>query len=101
MATVVPVGQLSEVAERSRAPHRRRLTLSLLVVGAVGTRSGMARRPAAASFSDGGGRIATVKTMADESRWVPDLGYWAASVDPGGGHHPSCSPSRTRTAGLR
>jgi hypothetical protein len=40
------------------------------------------------SGSDAGGRVATVKAMADHGRWVPDVGYWAAAADPTGRFHP-------------
>jgi hypothetical protein len=40
------------------------------------------------SGSDAGGKVATVKTMAERHSLVPDVGYWAASADPTGRYHP-------------
>ena len=81
----------SDITERRSdiTEHRRlRLALSLLIIGFVAVSVAWLGDPRAASFSDAGGRLATVKTMADEGRWVPDIGYWAAPVDVEGLHHP-------------
>ncbi len=76
--------------------------LSLLLVGFVALAVAWLGDPRAASFSDAGGRLATVKTMADDGRWVPDLGYWAGPVDPDGSAPPDpASRGRTATAGSR
>jgi hypothetical protein len=40
------------------------------------------------SGSDAGGKVATVKVMAEQGRWVPDVGYWAQRWDPSGSLHP-------------
>ncbi len=39
------------------------------------------------SGSDAGGKVATVRSMAEEGRWVPDVGYWAAEFDADGRYH--------------
>ncbi|HMK12458.1 MAG TPA: hypothetical protein VK461_12790, partial [Acidimicrobiales bacterium] len=78
----------AELGEQVRPTTRRRLALSLIFVGLVALGVAWAGDPRAASFSDAGARLATTKTMADEGRWAPDLGYWAADVDPTGSHHP-------------
>jgi hypothetical protein len=59
------------------------LLLAILYAGVIGL--GDAR---AWSGSDAGGRVATVKWMAEHHSWVPQVGYWAAEADPGGVHHP-------------
>ena len=74
----------SDITEHRGSDSR----LSLLIIGFVALSVAWLGDPRAASFSDAGGRLATVKTMADEGRWVPDIGYWAASVDAEGLHHP-------------
>jgi hypothetical protein len=56
------------------------LALYALVVGLGDTR--------AASGSDAGGKVATVKYMHDHHTLVPQVGYWAASADPSGTFHP-------------
>jgi hypothetical protein len=40
------------------------------------------------SGSDAGGKVATVKVMAEHNRWIPDVGYWAQRWDPSGTLHP-------------
>jgi hypothetical protein len=40
------------------------------------------------SGSDAGGKVATVKVMAERHSWTPDVGYWAARWDSGGEFHP-------------
>jgi hypothetical protein len=49
----------------------------------------------AASGSDAGGKIATVKVMAERGSWSPDIGYWAARWDPDGDFHPIYYTYRT------
>ena len=39
------------------------------------------------SGSDPGGKVATVRWMAQHHSWSPDVGYWAARADPTGAHH--------------
>ena len=56
------------------------LALYALVVGLGDTR--------AASGSDAGGKVATVKYMHDHHTLVPEVGYWAAPADPTGTFHP-------------
>lgn len=56
------------------------LGLYALVIGAGNAR--------AWSGSDAGGRVATVKWMADHHSWTPQVGYWANNLDPAGVHHP-------------
>ena len=43
--------------------------------------------PRVASGSDVGGKLATVKTMAESGTWTPDVGYWAETEDPEGRFH--------------
>ena len=87
MTTVAPVVQSSEVAERARLDDRRRLALSLVLVGLVALAVAWLGDPRAASFSDAGGRLATVKTMADTA---PGCRTSATGPRgrPGGVHHP-------------
>lgn len=40
------------------------------------------------SYSDVGGRLATVRHMAAEGSWLPEVGYWAEDYDPAGAYHP-------------
>ncbi|MBK9181325.1 MAG: hypothetical protein IPM45_17500 [Acidimicrobiales bacterium] len=42
----------------------------------------------AASFSDVGGKVATLRVMGERDSWEPDVGYWAAAADPEAVHHP-------------
>ncbi|HTN78471.1 MAG TPA: hypothetical protein VMK16_02260 [Acidimicrobiales bacterium] len=77
----------AELAEQVRPTTHRRLALSLLFVGLVALAVAWIGDPRAASFSDAGARLATTKTMAAAGHWAPDLGYWAADVDPSGAHH--------------
>ena len=77
-----------EVAEPTRSHGRGALALALLFIGIVALGVAWIGDPRAASFSDAGGRLATVKTMAENHTWTPDLGYWASGVDPSGLHHP-------------
>ncbi len=38
--------------------------------------------------SDSGGKLATARVMADDASRSPDVGYWAADLDPEGQFHP-------------
>lgn len=88
MASVAAMRERSEVAARPARHDRRRLGLSLLIVGVIALAVAWLGDPRTASFSDAGARLATVKTMAANNTWEPDLGYWAGSVDPGATNHP-------------
>jgi hypothetical protein len=46
------------------------------------------------SGSDAGGKVATVKYMADHHTWWPEVGYWADRADPSGARHPLIYTSR-------
>ena len=59
------------------------LALALLYTLVIGL--GDAR---AWSGSDAGGKVATIRYMAEHHTWVPEVGYWASDLDPSGGHHP-------------
>ena len=88
MGSVTEVAERSQVAERTPSHERRKLAIALIFIGCVALAVAWLGDPRAASFSDAGGRLATVKTMAETNTWLPDLGYWAEAVDPGGGDHP-------------
>ncbi len=38
--------------------------------------------------TDVGGKTATLQAMVDRGDWSPDIGYWAADLDPDGSLHP-------------
>jgi hypothetical protein len=88
MASVAAMRESPEVAARPARHDRRRLGLSLLIVGVIALAVAWLGDPRTASFSDAGARLATVRTMAANNTWEPDLGYWAGSVDPGATNHP-------------
>jgi len=46
------------------------------------------------SGSDAGGKVATVRSMADDGSWHPDVGYWAETADPAGQFHPLIKTAR-------
>ncbi|MEJ7846114.1 MAG: hypothetical protein WKF93_10765 [Acidimicrobiales bacterium] len=48
----------------------------------------------AASGSDAGGKVATVRTMAENGALDPDVGYWAEQADPDGDLHPLTKTDR-------
>ena len=99
MSSVAAVRDETELADRVRPRERWRLALSLLCVGFVALAVAWLGDPRSASFSDAGARLATVKTMAEQGRWVPDLGYWAAGADPTGSTTRFCSRSPRARAG--
>ena len=88
MSRVAPIREGVEVAEPTRSHGRGALALALLFIGILALGVAWLGDPRAASFSDAGGRLATVKTMAENHTWTPDLGYWASGIDPTGLHHP-------------
>ncbi len=88
MTTVAPVVERSQVADPARWTERTRLVVAMVLVGFVTLTVAWLGDPRAASFSDAGGRLATVKTMAEHGSWVPDLGYWAKDLDPLAAAHP-------------
>lgn len=88
MSSVSAVSERAQLTERAPSHERRNLAFALFLIGCVALAIAWLGNPRAASFSDSGGRLATVKTMAEADSWVPDLGYWAVSVDPDGGNHP-------------
>ncbi len=45
--------------------------------------------------TDTGGKVATLKVMAERGRFDPDLGYWAEEFDPTGSLHPIAFTSHT------
>ena len=47
------------------------------------------------SGSDAGGKAATVRAMVERGDWDPDVGYWAADLDPEGKHHPLVNTHRS------
>ncbi len=49
----------------------------------------------AGSVSDPGGKVATVRVMAERDTAVPDVGYWAESLDADGSVHPLFHTSQT------
>lgn len=44
--------------------------------------------------SDGGGKLATARVMADAGTTSPDVGYWAEDLDPEGRFHPLVNTER-------
>ncbi len=63
------------------------IVVALLAVAALGDTR-------AWSGSDAGGKVATVKVMAEGRTVDPDVGYWAAALDPDGEHHPLYNTSQ-------
>ncbi len=64
--------------------HVAAATLLILVVALA---IGFLGDPRVASGSDVGGKLATVKVMAEGDTWSPDVGYWAEALDPDGRFH--------------
>lgn len=68
-----------------------RQVLILVLVYAALAAAGDTR---AASGSDAGGKVATVRTMAENGALDPDVGYWAEQADPDGDLHPLTKTDR-------
>jgi hypothetical protein len=67
---------------------RLRTVVALAVLAALYMLVIAAGNSRAWSGSDAGGKVATVKHMADDRLSRPDVGYWAERWDPDGANHP-------------
>lgn len=78
------------------SPERRRLLGAVVVLFAIYVVYAALGDARAWSGSDAGGKVATVKVMAETGSWRPDVGYWAERADPKGVHHPLLYTTRTK-----
>ena len=87
------VGTMRAHAPRERRPgarlsERRRLLLSVVGLVAIYVLVVALGDTRAWSGSDAGGKVATVRVMAESGSWSPDVDYWAEQWDPDGAFHP-------------
>lgn len=81
-------GDARHDAPAPRAPQRARVLAAVAVLVVVYVAIALLGDARAASGSDAGGKLATVKVMVEDRLGRPDVGYWAARWDPGGEFHP-------------
>lgn len=77
--------------------ERRRLAISIAALAALYVAIAVLGDTRAWSGSDAGGKVATVKMMAERGDWTPDVGYWAERADPAGTFHPLLYTTRTES----